>query len=139
MQSLRKIISWCFAVESLLFLVFLYRNLLAAHRPNGFMSLRFELIITSCSVAIAVIFTAAWWTVWKEKPSANGWGIAASFFYILIFFQPHVFPSQPFPSRNVLGHTGALFLGIAGLLIFFRREEMKTDSNASDPENVVER
>jgi uncharacterized membrane protein YozB (DUF420 family) len=136
MQSLRKIISWCFAVESLLFLVFLYRNLLTAHRPNGFMPVRFELIVTSCLAAIAIIFAAAWWIVWKEKSSASMWGIAASLCYILIFLQPYVFPSLLFPRRNVLGHTGALILGIAGLLIFFRREEKEADSNASNPEDV---
>jgi hypothetical protein len=136
MRSLRKIISWCFAAESLLVLVFLYRNLRTAHRPNGFISLRFELIVTICLVAIAIIFAAAWWIVWKEKPHANSWGTAASVLYLLIFLQPHVFPSQRFPSRNVLGHTGALFLGIAGLLIFFRREQIKTDSTASNPEDV---
>jgi uncharacterized membrane protein YozB (DUF420 family) len=136
MQSLRKIISWCFAVESLLFLILLCRNLQPAYQLKGSMPHRLVPITILSLVAIAIIFAAAWWTVWKEKPSANGWGIAASFFYILIFLQLYVLPSLLFPRRNVLGHVGALFLGIAGVLIFFRREGTRIDSDASGAEKT---
>jgi chromate transport protein ChrA len=136
MQSLRKVISWCFAVESLLVLVFLWRGPFTAYRQRGSIPVGGALLASFFLIVIAIIFAAAWWIVWKERPSANRWGIAASLSYLLIFLQPHVFPSQLFPRRNVMGHMGALFLGIAGLLIFFRREEIKADSEAPDPENV---
>jgi hypothetical protein len=64
--------------------------------------------------AVAVISGVAWWTVWKGKHSARGWGIAASLMWALIFLRQFIIPLPPVWDK----HVGALFIGSVGLVAF---------------------
>jgi len=87
---------------------------------------------------LAAVFGVAWWTVWKGKPSARGWGIAASLFYILVSLLPIIFFS-----RSVWAGVGVvltnfglvLAIGVAGLVAFSRRYEQPI-STARTQENL---
>src|SRR3989442_8951790 len=84
MQDIRKFICWIFAFSSWLYLLLFVRSILTTiHRHNAFLSLR-NLLSVAFFLVVAVICGAAWRTIWKEQPSARGWGIAASVMHILI-------------------------------------------------------
>jgi len=92
----------------------------AIHRPSAFAphrQLLANLLVLTLFTVQATVFGTAWWTVWKGKPSARGWGIAASVINILI--------SLPiiYLSRSVRGIGVVLAIGVAGLVAFWRRYE----------------
>jgi len=65
---------------------------------------------------LAIIFGLAWWTIWKEKLSARGWGIAASLIYVLISLWPIIYRSD-----SDWGAPGLEFaIGLGGLIAFSR-------------------
>jgi hypothetical protein len=117
-HDLRKYVSWCFAVESLLNLVASLRSILyVIHRHYAFPPLHNLLDVGWFSV-LAFVFGVASWAVWRGKATARGWGIAASLGYLLIFLRPIVFPP-----RSIWGHLGALVVGTIGMVAFLRRDE----------------
>ena len=122
-HDLRKYVGWCFAVESLLLLATFFRRILyTIHQHYASLPLR-NLFNAVSFLAMAAIFGVAWWVGWKGKPSARGWGIAASLTYILIFLQSIIFPP-----RSVWGHLGALVVGMIGMAAFLRRDEQHDSS-----------
>jgi hypothetical protein len=105
--------------------------LFAIHRRHGLLSLRNQLT-TAFFLALISIFALAWWTVWKEKPSARGWGVAASLAYVLIYLQPIIFSS-----KYVWWHASAdLFIGIVGLIVFSRHYEIANKTGDPEPDNT---
>jgi len=97
----------------------------AIHRPSAFAphrQLLANLLVLTLFTVQATVFGTAWWTVWKGKPSARGWGIAASVINILI--------SLPiiYLSRSVRGIGVVLAIGVAGLVAFWRRYEEPTSA-----------
>ncbi len=129
MHDLRRYVGWCFAFESLLNLVISFQRILyAIHRHYAFLPLR-NLFDAASFTVMAAIFGVAWWAVWKGKPSARGWGIAASLTYILIFLRSIIFPP-----RSVWGHMGTLVVGTIGMAAFLRRDEQHDSSkNLREP------
>ena len=119
-HDLRKILCWCFALTSLLhFWVPISHIANRMYRHDTILVPPAQLSVTFFWAA-AVIFGVAWWTVWKGRPSARGWGIAASLLYLLIFLLHSVI----FPSRSIWGHhLGALVIGTTGMVAFLRRDE----------------
>jgi hypothetical protein len=90
---------------------------------------------------VALIFSMAWWTSLRGKPSARSWGIAASIINILVALFP-VILSLKF-NHDWLGlFVGlvpiglVLALGISGLVVFARPSAVL---NTSDEENQVAR
>jgi len=120
MQNIRKALCWIFAITSLEYLLISLRSILyATHRPYAFPLFRSLLIAVSFPVVVATVSGVAWWIIWKGKPSARGWGIAASLMNILIFLQPIIFSSR----SPWYYHVGALLIGIGGVVAFSRRSE----------------
>ena len=128
-RDLRKYLCWCFAFQSLVILLFPFRRVVyAMHRHHALLALPSLLNAAFFSVTAAIL-GVAWWTVWKGRPSARGWGIAASLTYFLIFFHPDIFPS-----RSIWRHVGALLVGTIGMVAFLRRDEQYDPSkNLSEP------
>ena len=88
MHTLRKNLCWIFALAAFVYLQIALSSILRSiHRPYAFLSLR-NLLVPALSTALAVVFGMAWWTVWKGRPSARGWGIAASLINILASLSP---------------------------------------------------
>ena len=80
--------------------------------------------------ALAVIYAVAFWTIWKERPSARGLGIVASILQILLPLRQIVVHSW-----HVRSYDGiVLALGIVGLIVFSMREGMVPEEDNSEPE-----
>jgi peptidoglycan biosynthesis protein MviN/MurJ (putative lipid II flippase) len=117
--DIRKILCWIFACTSLLYFLLSLRSIYTISRHHAFVTLRNLLIAVLFEVVVAAITGITWWTILKGKPSAGGWGIAASLMYILIFLWPIIFSL-----RSVWPHhVGALVIGMVGLVAFVRRDE----------------
>src|SRR5215468_5065106 len=52
-------------------------------RYHGSLTLR-SLVVPEVFSVLAIIYGVAWWTVWKRKPTARPWAVAASLTYVLI-------------------------------------------------------
>ena len=84
-------------------------------RNNASLTLRNLLTSVLFEIVVAAIAGIAWWTILKERPAANGWGIAASLMYILIFPPAnHHFP-------GTVGLQRPRSLSRVGLITFSRR------------------
>jgi hypothetical protein len=77
------------------------------------------LIGAALLLVFGFVFAMAWWTVFKLKPSARWWGIAAS----LINVQVSLFPLAVPPHSIDTGFLLILGLGLGGLVVFWRRVE----------------
>jgi hypothetical protein len=130
MRTLRTYLSWLYAIASLACVQIAVSSIRGiVHRHHAFLRFRTLLVPVLFSV-LAAIYAGAWWTTWKEKHSARGWGIAASLTQILlplsiIYFWPSLWSHQ----LVLLG------TGIVGLVAFSRRYE-QSDFTARTYENV---
>jgi len=136
MHTLRKYLSWVFAFTSLVCLQIALSSILHTihpsilHTNHRHYTLLLFLLVPTLFTILAVIFGVAWWTVWKGKPSARGWGIAASLINILVSL-PWVFIS-----RSAWRHIWVLLaVGVAGLVAFARRYE-QPNPTAKTQENL---
>ena len=92
MQIMRKIFSWFFAVLTISCLgasvLFLRSNL-----QFGRGIFRLSVGVGFCFLMLmAYVFAMGWWSNWKQRSSARGWGIAASLAnmagpFFLMFFR----------------------------------------------------
>ena len=115
MPFVKKVLSWVFAVTSLLYLENLYRIILYVIHRNYGPAVQHALLLASLfNVFVIATSGMAWWNIWKEMSSAKWWAIAASVMHIVIFLRQFVSPSQPVWGR----HVGALIIGIIGLIAF---------------------
>jgi hypothetical protein len=87
----RKLMFWVFAFTSVGFLgALVYKIPRILKVP-----LLWNILMGPISALwIAAICGAAAWTIWKAKPSARGWAIAASLTYILFFLLQFFFPTR---------------------------------------------
>jgi hypothetical protein len=118
MHTLRKYLSWSFGFTALVCLRLAFsltRDTI--HQQHTFRLLL--LVAPSMMFAFAAVFAMAWWTLFKRKSSARGWGIAASLINIQVSLFPIIIP--PHSVRNVFSLI--LGLGVAGLVAFGRRFE----------------
>jgi len=89
------------------------------HRYHDFLTLPGLLAPTLFSVQAAV-YGMAFWTLWKQKPSAKLWGMVASLTYIVLPLL--TIWSKIHFSRSIRGCSMAvLVVGVAGLVVFSRR------------------
>src|SRR6266567_2455739 len=118
MHTLRKYLSWLFAFTSFVCLKIVFSiTLRTIYREHTF---RLLLLLTPALFTLfAVVFGMAWWTVFKGKASARGWGIAASLINIQVSLFPIIIPPHSVWNAFLL----ILGLGIAGLVAFSRRLE----------------
>ena len=116
-QDFRKFMAWLFAIACVGNSVAFSRSLPVALTHHYSLSFIQRLLYAPIFPAIvAIICGTAWWTGWKEKRSARGWGIAASVMYLVIFIRQFLIPLQPVTGR----HVGALLFGIVGIYVFLR-------------------
>jgi len=80
---------------------------------------------------MAIIFGVAWWNIWKQRPSAKGWGVAASSIHILLSLWMIIFRSYPILSCQGFG----LILGTVGLIAFLWRDKVETVTDKSELED----
>jgi hypothetical protein len=120
MQDLGKVLCWLFAVTALLQFGSAIRDVNYAIQHHYIPPLYRSLVVAvSFSVLVAVISGIAWWTIWKSRPSARGWAIAASALSIMIYLRSFAL-SVRFQWHQ---HLGALIIGIVGLAVFLPRSD----------------
>ncbi len=133
MHNLRKLLSWNFVFLSLMCLwIALSYIFQIIHRHINPLHLRSLLVPTVLTVLTAV-YGAAWWTVWRGKPSGRGWAIAASLTNIL--FPLSIMVLTRYVRGHFRGHFVLLSVGVAGLIAFSRRYEQPS-STARAQENL---
>jgi uncharacterized membrane protein len=115
--DLKKILCWLFACTALMYLLIPNLSVLSAIRRVNASHLGSLFVVTFAAI-VPILCAVAWWTIWKKKPSARAWGIAASIVEILIFARSALL-SVPAAWPH---HLGALFIGIVGLVVFLRRD-----------------
>jgi hypothetical protein len=83
--------------------------------------LTLSLLVPGVLSVQAAIYGMAWWTVWKRKPSARAWAIAASLTTILLSLL--IIWSNLHHSRPIWWCSGVMLAwGITGLVGFVRRD-----------------
>jgi hypothetical protein len=117
--DLRKVLCWIFAGNCLLYVVISLRGIYATSQHHMVLNSGTLFTLSLFELIVATISGVSWWMILKEKPSARGWGLAASVVYILIFLEPIVFSLRSAWPQ----HFGALVIGIAGMVVFLRRDE----------------
>jgi Zn-dependent protease len=129
MHSLRKFLYWAFAISAITCLqmtvVFFSRSLAMPDRVSFWRAH----MVPVCFFLMATIFAAAWWTVWKQKPSGRIWGAAASLINLLTGLWPMMmWPGEVFHVFGVVGVLSVFgliaFIGVAGLFLFLRRTDL---------------
>jgi hypothetical protein len=139
MHTLRKYLSWVFAFTSLVCLQIALSSILGTiHRQTTAAALRGLLASTVFLIVLAAVFGRAWWTVWKGKPSARGWGLAASLINVLVSLLPIIFSSRSIWDGFVAGLSNfglLLAVAVAGVVAFARRYE-PPDATAKTQQNL---
>jgi hypothetical protein len=133
MQGIRKYMAWIFAITSLVclwidlrYIGAILRHLAPLPHPNVKL-----LIVPAVLSTLTVVFGMAWWTTWKEKPHARGWGTAASLINTLLPVW-HIVYFRPYNSDR--GATVAT-IGIAGLIAFLWPIEATPEESGFESEN----
>src|SRR5437899_2569908 len=88
LHKLRGFLAWVFAFTALVCLRIAFTTTLQTiHGHYNLLVLRNLLVLLApaMNAVQCLVFGAAWWTIWKGRPSARRWGIAASLIYVLIF------------------------------------------------------
>jgi hypothetical protein len=146
MHDVRKFFGWAFGIASIMSIwmavdLILYgirqRWLIVFHQHHTLRDISFLmliLLIQAIFPVLAVIWGVACWKIWRNKPTARGWGIAASVAYILFFLMGglagfHCWRSLPGAASIILA------IGIAGLVVFLRRYETESGTGDSAPNN----
>lgn len=124
-REIRKYLSWIFAFTALVCVSISYSltpKMLRHGQSVAHLSLGWQifLVVAPWLFPIAtIVFAMAWWTSFKEKPSAKVWGILAS----LINIQVALFPVLIPPHSIFNGFLLILAIGVAGLIVFARPVE----------------
>lgn len=82
---------------------------------------------------VPIVSGIAWWTVWKRKPLARRWGIAASVMSLLVFLDAIVF----FPSSIWWHYVSVLLIGIAGILALLPSDKQNEQSAPTAPVSAL--
>jgi hypothetical protein len=110
---------WIFLATSIEYAYVSARSLPHAFHRDYAVPLLWRLFYAPTYSAIfAAISGVAWFAIWKGKLWARQWAIAASLMWILIFSRQFIVPLRPVWTK----HVEALIIGIAGIVVFARRE-----------------
>src|SRR6185312_11269727 len=130
MNTIRKSISSLFALSAALcvwnggrIIFFILR------RHDAFQTTRSWIAALLMPLLVA-IYSIAVWTIWTDRTSARLWGVLASLTFIALPVWSMLYLSRPLPTA--LGVM--LAIGIAGLVIFLKRQEARPMSRTSHGE-----
>jgi hypothetical protein len=100
MQAMRKVFGWffalCFVAVSLSASLRLLHDVI---QRDGTLHLR-ALIPSGVLVLLGILFAMAWWSTWRDKPTARTWGIIASLVNLSILFSVAHFTHRPLHSSG---------------------------------------
>jgi hypothetical protein len=115
---------WIFALTILATLTNIVRAVL---HPRSLTLLQNLLIGPAFYFAIGVISGIALWAIWKDKPWARGFAVAASSLHFLEFVRQFIIPVRPTWDH----HLSSLIVGVVGVVAFSWRDK-KADFPSSD-------
>jgi hypothetical protein len=132
MGDLRKYMGWVFAVSSLVAICFAPRLILDVFRwrSHTLFPIR-SLLLCAVFPAMAIVFGIAWWTIWKDRPSAKEWGITASTLHILASLLPFILLRRSIVECQLLG----VALGVTGLVAFLWPSAVKAETDGDPVSN----
>lgn len=107
---------WLFAVESLTSLVNIARAILHSYSQT---LLQNVLVGPIFHAAVAAMSGMALWAIWKDKPWARRWAVAASSIYFLGFFRQFIIPVRPAWDH----YLSWLIAAVAGVAAFSWRDK----------------
>lgn len=125
MQIFKKFFGWLYGFLCLVCLcVSSWGAYSAVHRHHG--SVPFLFLVPSAVMLIfGAVFGMAWWSTWKEDPSARFWGILASLLNLFIPASSMYF----FHARFGKSKYETIVLGLLGLFAYVWSE---SDDSAHD-------
>jgi len=112
---IRMAVAWSFVAISVPRVWFTIRDCLRIIYGH-LAPMSFDHAVTAALLLGLSAFTGgmAWWMIWKRRPSARWWAIAASIMQVAAFAWALVFPP-----RSIWGYPwGALAVGIIGFSVF---------------------
>ena len=112
----RSAMAWLFAVEILASVVNIARAIL---HPYSQTLLQNILVGPMFHAALAAMSGIALWAIWKDKPRARQWAVAASSIYFLGFFRQFIIPVRPAWDHYV----SWLIAAVAGVVAFSWRDK----------------
>jgi hypothetical protein len=126
LKFLRKFLGWNFAFLSLICAVAsFWITLSTVHvQLNKAPSHPFALLLNAVFPAVALIFGVTWWEVWKQRPFARAWGIAASALLAAVPLRRIILFPQTAHGYTVV----VLAIGIAGVVVFSMSDRATPDT-----------
>lgn len=123
LRVLRRYMGWVFAFTSLMSLVGAFWIILTTFHMQRQIAFSHPcmLILDAIFPVMAVFYGVAWWVIWKGKPSARGWGIAASLALILQTILGRSYCWRSIPIAMCI----TVAVGVTGLAVFSRHDEME--------------
>jgi hypothetical protein len=131
LRVLRFYMGGVFAIASLLSISFAFwivRQTFQFQMEYAFSRPR-VLLVDAVFPALAVTFAVAFWTTWKEKSSARGWGIAASALIAMHPLWRIIRFTRSVHAFNIL----VLAIGILGLVVFSVRDKVTPEQDDEEP------
>jgi hypothetical protein len=123
LHKLRGFLAWVFGFTALVCAQIAFSTTLQTiHRHyelSPFRTLLVVLVPTMSTIECAV-FGAAWWYIWRRRPSGRIWGICASLIYIKTSAVIAYLAYRSQSGWNDSGFWVILAIGIAGLIAFLR-------------------
>jgi Peptidase family M50 len=128
LHKLRGFLAWVFAFTALVCVRIAFTTTLQTiHGHYNLLVLRNLLVLLApaMNAVQCLVFGAAWWTIWKGRPSARRWGIAGSLIYVLLFCSLAYFQYLSRSGWSEFRLFVSMFwvilaIGIAGLIAFLR-------------------
>ena len=120
----RSCVCWVFALTILASLWNIARAILHPHSRTLLQNLLVGPTFYSAGAAMSAI---ALWAIWKDKPCARRWAVAASSVYFLQFLRQFIIPVRPAWDHYV----SSLVVAVIGVVAFSWRDR-ELDSSRSD-------
>jgi hypothetical protein len=120
----RSCVCWVFALTILTSLWNIARAILHPHSRTLLQNL---LVGPTFYSAVAAMSAIALWAIWKDKPWARRWAVAASSVYFLEFLRQFIIPVRPAWDHYV----SSLVVAVIGVVAFSWRDR-ELDSSRSD-------
>lgn len=129
LEDIRKSMGWVFGVSALM-CIWKLCNIIRWLLDNGYDFFQLHSLVLAYFPVLSMINLMAWWTIWKDKRWARGWGIAASLVCIWLPVRRIIsFHQSPWGDLG-----GLVAIGVACLIAFLLPAAMKAAANGPKPE-----
>lgn len=142
MTALRKIVTWFFALEALLFgvlsLLIIWSIIRAVPVPGGpptSLSASDKVVAVTLLVVVLSLgpfYVAVWWKTWQRSPAGRGWVLAGSLVNVILGLTPPLLSRLPLEIKAHASadplNWGLAVWGFLGLIAFWDRAAWARES-----------